>query len=356
MIYGRIIFIVLISVVFLRVYPLKVGSNTAVSVAGHTTFPAADFPNNEMLGFAAFSSGFTLEDSLTTVSFNSAFPISRDVNINGGTIVFAASNVLFFDNGISLNSTGSFIGNNLRMEFSDTLTYMPPDYTFTMDSLQLLLRDDLELRTPLSIFGDCQIDANFHTITLVGDGSITVYPDSTLLLRNAKIEGLRDFNLKCLDDSANIMLDDATMILSHDYTFSVGAILFDEDVLFTGTNKFIYSSTRGSTIGRQATVFFDNKTTFSYVPTNNARDLLILTDSSSQIHFDGANFHVGVGGIELIKGLLLIGRKCQFSNDGTQASEGITFGDGTEDNFFNINLVHGSQLVLESGFLVWDNP
>ena len=44
-----------------------VGSNSAVSVQSNITFPATD-SNNTMLGYAAFSNGFTLSGNGTTTA------------------------------------------------------------------------------------------------------------------------------------------------------------------------------------------------------------------------------------------------------------------------------------------------
>lgn len=62
-----------------------IGSNTAPSREKTSYFPAAD-TNNMMLGFAAFANGTYFEDSTTSCIFNSYYPLSGPLLLNGGTL------------------------------------------------------------------------------------------------------------------------------------------------------------------------------------------------------------------------------------------------------------------------------
>lgn len=94
-----------------------VGSETTPSVQGTVIFPAAD-KNNTMLGFASFENGFILEDSTTTVSFDSVFPISGPVSLNGGTVELN-KDINFF-NLSNVQAFGKFIGNGYSIEFAES--------------------------------------------------------------------------------------------------------------------------------------------------------------------------------------------------------------------------------------------
>jgi len=337
-----------------KIYALKVGSDTAVSVAGHTTFPAADFPNNEMIGFAAFASGFTLEDSLTTVSFNSVFPVSRDLNINGGTVVFASNRRFLLDGGADLHTSGSFIGQDRSFEFSESVSYIGPDYSFTIDNLSLQLRENLKLDTDLHVNGDCEIDTRGHILKIRSNGSVTVRPNSSLLIRNSEINGISGTNFNCFDDSGSMRFDNVSSFLSGDWTFSTGSMAFAGKVEFQGSYRLIYSTTKASTIDSGGILTIGHSSTFSYVPENNSQDLLYFTDNSSRLILDEATVHVGFGGLVFKGGRMVIVNSCTFTNDGTQVSEGIYLGDGTEEGTIEITLARGSLLNVNSGYLTFD--
>ena len=66
-------------------FGIVVGSNTATSRQLRIFFPVED-TDNIMEGFALFEKGFTLEDSITTCSFDAFFPVSGDVILSGGTL------------------------------------------------------------------------------------------------------------------------------------------------------------------------------------------------------------------------------------------------------------------------------
>jgi hypothetical protein len=93
---------------------LSVGSNTAVSRIGATTFPAADV-NNTILGFGAMTGGFTLEDNTTTCTYDGFFPITGNMQFNGGQ--FLLSRDLLIGNPFTFVNPGNFNGNNHSLTF-----------------------------------------------------------------------------------------------------------------------------------------------------------------------------------------------------------------------------------------------
>jgi hypothetical protein len=83
--YWSVAFLVMMSIVDTGLYPVVVGSRTAVSIQPQTTFPASD-SNNTMLGFAAFNQGFILQDITTTCTYDDYFPIAGDTKLNNGRL------------------------------------------------------------------------------------------------------------------------------------------------------------------------------------------------------------------------------------------------------------------------------
>lgn len=69
-----------------KIVALIVGSNTAVSrQSAVVVFPSED-GDNEIRGFTVLEHGFTLEDNVTTCTYNGIFPTSGDVSLSGGRL------------------------------------------------------------------------------------------------------------------------------------------------------------------------------------------------------------------------------------------------------------------------------
>ncbi|MDR3550926.1 MAG: hypothetical protein P4L31_05930, partial [Candidatus Babeliales bacterium] len=62
-----------------------IGSDTAVSVLAAHTFSAAN--TNRIATFGLVLNGFTLQNSATSVTVDTIFPVSGNITLNGGTIV-----------------------------------------------------------------------------------------------------------------------------------------------------------------------------------------------------------------------------------------------------------------------------
>lgn len=116
--YRQAFMLVLIVIVSPMSYlnAIVVGSETSPSVQGTVIFPATD-NNNTMLGFASFENGFILQDNTTSVSFDSVFPISGPIVLNGGTVELN-KDINFF-NISNIQAFGKFIGNSHSIEFAE---------------------------------------------------------------------------------------------------------------------------------------------------------------------------------------------------------------------------------------------
>src|SRR5437868_4948215 len=103
-------------------YPLVVGSDTAVSREATATFPNTD-SNNTILGFGWLVNGFTLQDSTTTCTYDAAFPVSGNINLNGGTLYLSQD--LQFANATALLGMGTILANSHLLDFCSSITSLP---------------------------------------------------------------------------------------------------------------------------------------------------------------------------------------------------------------------------------------
>ncbi len=97
----------------ITLHGLQKGSQTVVSIESLPTFPAAD-SDNKLIGFGWFRNGFGLEDATTSCTFESIFPVSGNINFNGGILYLNED--LKLDNTMSITSFGE---DNVQSHFLD---------------------------------------------------------------------------------------------------------------------------------------------------------------------------------------------------------------------------------------------
>jgi len=171
----------------------------------------------------------------------------------------------------------------------------------------LLLNSDVNLIGEFHAGQSCKINARGKRIIFNDSASgFVVRPRSSLLIENAEFQNLSLSSIRCLDDSGTVTLSNCVIALSQDFTFSRGSILFNNDVVFTGTNQFNYTSRVGSTVSSLATLMFDKFTTFNYAPARANVNLLALTDVSSNFYLNGCTLISTSTGLRLMTGTLVL--------------------------------------------------
>ena len=226
---------------------------------------------------------------------------------------------------------------------------------FYIDDAFIFLNGTVHLNLPLKISGNCFINGRGNELALDSNGEISVYSGGRLVFENVFITGLNGNNIRCRNNDASITLRNSNLVLNHDFTFGTGSILFEKDVVVSGTNKFSYTSTMASTIASHSTLFLDYDVTFSYAPASSSKDLLEMVDKTSRLNLKGCTVHATTTGLQLTKGTLEIGSKSYLSSEATNEFEGVIFGDGTSDNNLYYGSFPASYLEVLSGYLVNNN-
>jgi hypothetical protein len=142
--------------------------------------------------------------------------------------------------------------------------------------------------------------------------------------------------------------------LDHDFDFFRGNLEWEGFCNITGTNVFIYRTSGQSTFEDNSTLFIEQDVTFSYDPVSQAKNLFDM-EGLSVIFLNGCKFHAGAGGFQYTKGTILIENKTVLTSDGTSAATGIIWGDGTVANNVHFDVFPNASLVLESGYMTFDN-
>lgn len=351
---------IMISLVPSGIFSVQKGSTSLVSIEPLAVFPAAD-TDNEMLAFGYFRNGFTLEDSTTTCTFGSVFPVGGVVTMNGGEIF--CTDDLCFDNSTYFVNGGIFNANGFALDFATGVVGSTDFYPSTIANVKMDLRNDFYITGTIFVQGNCRIEGrNHHAIMWGPSACVVVMPGSRLTINNLTIEGIRGTNIQCADDTASIICSDCSLLLEDNYIFDRGFLEINKEVIVRGSKKLIFKSSVPALIDPISTLIFDIGTTFSYDPIIPSPDLIQFSDASSALYLRGSSLVTTVTGMQLTTGTLIVDGNVNFkshyqlNDDGSVYTAGIIFGDGvqsTSDMF--IKILPSSQMDVIRGWITYQN-
>lgn len=331
------------------------GSDTAVSALPAIVAPAAPVVPNRIAYFGWTQNGFTLTNSATSLLFDSVFPVSGTIQMNGGTVTLNRD--LIMNNLATLQGLGSIIGGAHILSLAQSINSLPLD-TQSFDNARIVMNSDVTLKSAITFSstgtGFCSIQGNGHVLTLAGGSSMNI--TGTLQLHNMIIEGVESTNVQCSTNSSVLLLDNVTWIQSSTFTFGTGSFQCENDVIFRGADTaFVYQSTQQSLINADATLLLDTGLTFSYAPINSiSQSLLAFTDATSLLVLNGATLSTTTTGITLTKGSMLV-QGDSFISTPTVATS-ITLGDGISvANDMATTIAACGRLTVASGALNYRN-
>lgn len=329
------------------------GSETAVSVEPAYTFPSID-TDNTLLGFGWFKYGFTLEDSLTTATFNGVFPVSGDVDLRGGTLYLLQD--LTFSNTASLEGLGTIIGNNHMVQLCESIIAFPTDDQLYQDT-HLFLGNNLTLNSTATFRGVGCLNGLGYDLTLDTNGKIVVDSNSTLWLKNIRIRGLSGTKIQCVDDTAQLILKDVDYRISDNYQFLFGSMEFWDNVSFIGTGTFIYASNQTSTVFSNSELAIQDGLHLQIgrgpISGNNP---LAFEDATATFKLDNCRVNVTALGAQLTKGTVSLNRNIIFDMASSTTSTGIILGDGVSStNDFTIYFAPSAVMDFVNGMFMYNN-
>lgn len=330
-----------------------IGSETAVSIiTTSTVFPVTD-TDNMMLGFGWFQGGFTLQDLNTSCTFNSVYPVSGTVDMNGGTLYLSQD--LTLANVTQLNGLGTIIGNGHSIEFCESVTLLPANLKLIKD-LNIFLNDPIECTSTVTVQGNCQIISNGAVLDLTS-GRFIIDTNSSLLLQNMRVSGVGNDNISCVDDTGHLILNNLIVSLSGDMHFIYGNILFQNTVSIMGNYVYWYDSAQSSEIDDKSTLSFDGGSTIQIGrKIVGGPDPLIFYGDESVLACGECTFMVTGSGIGLQRGRVELNKNVIIDVASSDTTCGIILGNGidsTQD--ITLYLGAGSNTVFQSGALTYNN-
>lgn len=327
------------------------GSTTAVSVEPLASFPSAD-TDNTMLGFGWFQNGFSLQDSLTTCTFNSVFPVSGPVTMAGGTLTLLQD--LLFHNVTTLNSWGNVIGNNCALDLCTSITAFPSQVS-TFQNTNIFLNTDVVLTSSITLQGNCSINGHKNSLILGNGGALLIAPNSSVTFQNMELKGLVNSNLQCADNTGKLLLNDVVLELQNDYMFPYGSMFMQDNVTIMGTATFYYSSSQTSTIDSNSTLLLTNGAHYNLGRDSiTGNEPLAFTDSTSTLKLSNCGYYVNSTGITLTKGTIFFDSYVDSHATSTSFATGVTLGTGNPADDFTVYFSPGCS-VNHYGYMTYNN-
>ena len=259
------------------------------------------------------------------------------------------------------NTGYNFVTGNVG---DDLKLFSPVERQLVFKDARLFFKSDVTFRGPVVFEGTCLVNGSGNTFDFADSGAVIIAAGSSLVFEDAIVKGITANKIACADNDGLIMLRDVTWHQDSTYTFSVGALQFQNDVLMSGDAMFVYSTSKTSTLLAKSELELDVGFTFSYDPGAMSKTLFELEADSSKLTLNGATFHTTVTGLELTKGQLRVTRDSTLSSEtkliedeleAVLIDEGITFGNSVSDDDFSCDVYSGATLMLSQGTLNYKN-
>jgi hypothetical protein len=161
-----------------------------------------------------------------------------------------------------------------------------PD-TFNFYDSVITLSQDLDIDFTWTITTDKKVYGNGNSIILGTGGEIVVDPNINLYLQNLSIDGVTGFEVRCLDDSSSITLDDVTINLDGNLSFTEGMLVIKGTCVIDGAGKtFLFQSSEPLLILNGATFKINPQVVFEY--DTSPASLLQFGNSASTLFLDSS--------------------------------------------------------------------
>ena len=265
-------------------------------------------PNSAVIFSGNFKNGFKIPAG-TIITYNSAIPVSGALDLSG-TLSLAAdlhldAGLSLLDNSLSGSGVPKIAGNGYAVHLGGNLTIPANNF--------------------LHIGTNTIIEGHGNTLTFGANAQLLVDDNVTLTLRNVIVDNTKNYAgnpaILLTSNRSKLALDNATLDLTGDFYFNRGQFFVSNDVIFTGTNAFIYRSPMPSFITSGGKLYFDKNTTFSVAPatftscaystasTVTANNFILMADPTSTLYLDGATFCTTPTGLRLTTGSVFFDNK-----------------------------------------------
>ncbi|MFC1894976.1 WD40 repeat domain-containing protein [Candidatus Dependentiae bacterium] len=257
-------------------------------------------------GFVKFVNGFTIKDGMVNLRITESVGRGIDLRFNG---ILLLTDDLHLATNVTFSSNGRIRGEGNAIILDGDLIIPDGDC--------------------LHFISNAMIDGQGHDIVLGNNAQILVDSNYTLTLKNLTLKNTVNTisrpAVKCGGWNGTLALDNVNLALNDDFYFYSGQFFIYNDVVFTGSSEFVYWGVRPSYIAPHSTLFFDEGTTFDFIPSTTDSTLIKMLDSTSALHFNGCTIKSTYTGFQLTKGKVYFDNKVTITSAAT-----LTLSDLTE--------------------------
>ena len=306
--------------------------------ASDTRFISANYvfkKNDQARGFIRFNSGFTVMPD-ARVSMDVPLLVLGPLDLREtGTIRLISD--LFLDSSVTLTSGGRIDGQGHRVVCNGD---------FAIPSGKIL-----------HINGNTILDMDNHSLMISDNAQIFVDTNITLTIANATIRNgqhsLTVPPLRCGALNSKLALNNVTFCPIGDFLFPQGQLFVHNDVAFTGTSAFIYTSPVPGIITSNSCLYFDKNTTLSVAPstftnapytlknTYTRSNFIQCVDATAALYLNGCSLLTTLSGVRFTNGNIFLDNHVVCKSDTTVTMTSITL-RAKQDYGSNAYSVHWS--------------
>lgn len=247
-------------------------------------------------GFVSLDNGFTVLPGAYAV-FDTFVPVNGPIDLRETGILTLiddlnlGSNVTFSSGGI-INGRGCtiFLGDSLTIP-SNKIIHIGNNTTIDGRGNALIIGDYAQLMV------DTSVTLTLQNMVLKSGSKTGVFPP-----------------VRCAGSASKLVLDNVVIEPQADIPFFQGQLYIHDDVIFSGTSAFVYTSPQSSFITSGATLLFDKSTTFSFAPSTQTNNQIKMVDATSKIVLDSCTLKCTDTGFRLTTGRLLCDNKVNLDS------------------------------------------
>ena len=295
------------------------GSNTVYALSVQENYSISQ----AVWGMVDYQDGFSV-NSTVTLGLGLTGPIrSGNLDFADGSNLYLWTD-LHLGSGVDINIDGPS-GGTLYIRGNDNVIFFDSNLTLSSGNKIMILENTI-------------FDFQGNDLIFEDGGQIIVVDDAALVVKNAHIKNLNGLvssgaSLAMTSIDSWLILDDVILNLSGTYTLDQGAfvvrnnvIVQGEDQTFSFSSKYdAYSSKARIAIDENSKLMFDLGTILRYqnfstsVTSSMAnslfsQSLILMTDFSSKLHFNGSIVRAPIDTVRHLGGLLFSGGTLIFEN------------------------------------------
>ncbi|MBT4594401.1 hypothetical protein HOD08_00805 [bacterium] len=300
-------------------------------------------------------------DSNATLSYDMWLSSNHEIQFTANSIISGGGHTIEFARGssteltIDAGVTVTFQNVVLRNFEDSVLSLGASSGIFFGDDCIVELGNDMDLSMGLTFIGSGTLNGRGCSIALNDPFEICSLSGASMEFKDLTLTGVQGQRLRCQDNTSTFNFDNVTLKLDDDFRFVSGQMSVTNDFKIHGPHTFSYETKMGTTIQSHSSMVFENNSTFSYSPGGGYNSLIAMTDDTSSLALNGCTFKTTETGVALTKGTFKIDGKSYMTAAGSTRSEAIIFGNGTEADDLEIDMMPGSTLEIISGMILYKN-